>query len=365
MNFIIKQTQKTVRTNVCLLMSDLRVVMIDEVLFMNKYKFIKKVEAMIKTDDIAILRLMGPLLKYVPGKFQAKALENSSKDNPYLGFVVEPYSTFLFYELIDLKWAQRLIPDGFELEKTKVFADGEAKYYIAFAAFNVKTSAFAGTRLEVNIIARSKSTGLISWIIVDYDTNTLSHDSLKGVIDYTTKETIFTTDYDGNIIVDINNPDKKRTLIVDLDSNDAQYKQVEREFWLEGNLSVGYGREISKNSPNAFAMKFDPKEVEKAYRVELNKVNMIKNTWYPGLFNNQIDEALYFPFAQHYLSDSPGNYSKHDNVEAMIREYQNLDLDSIPPYSAESLRNIIKIGLISNSIVIALLLVSIGLLLNR
>ncbi len=161
---------------------------------MSKYKFIKKVEEMIKTEDIATLRLIGPLLKYLPGKFQTKAMESSSKDNPYLGFVVEPYSTFLFYELIDLDWARRLIPDGFELEKTNVFNGGQAKYYIAFASFNVKTSAFAGTRLEVNVIARSKKTGLISWIIVDYDTNTLSHDSLKGVIDYTTKQAVFTSD---------------------------------------------------------------------------------------------------------------------------------------------------------------------------
>ncbi|PKM64730.1 MAG: hypothetical protein CVU96_01340 [Firmicutes bacterium HGW-Firmicutes-20] len=323
---------------------------------MSKYKFIKKVEEMIKTEDIATLRLIGPLLKYVPGKFQAKAMENSSKDNPYLGFVVDPYSTFLFYELIDLDWARRLIPDGFELEKTRVFSDGQPKYYIAFASFNVKTSAFAGTRLEVNVIARSKKTGLISWIIVDYDTNTLSHDALKGVIDSTTKQAIFTTDYEGNIIVDISNPERNRALIFDLDSNGAEYKTVEKSFWLEGNLSVGYGRDISKNSPAAFAMKFDPREVEKACRVDVNKINSIENTWYPGLFNKQVDEALYFPFAQHYLSDSPGNYSEHDHVDEMIKEFENLDLDSIPPYSAEALRKMVKIGLISNSVVITILL---------
>ncbi len=330
---------------------------------MSKYKFIKKVEEMIKTEDIATLRLIGPLLKYVPGKFQKKAMENSSKDNPYLGFVVDPYSTFLFYELVDLDWARRLIPDGFELEKTRVFHDGEAKYYIAFAAFNVKTSAFAGTRLEVNIIARSMRTGLISWIIVDYDTNTLSHDALKGVIDSTTKQAIFTTDYDGNIIVDIVNQEKNRALIFDLDSKGADYKPVERDFWLEGNLSVGYGREISKNSPDAFAMKFDPKEVENACRVDVSKINSIVNTWYPGLFKEEVDEVLYFPYAQHYLSDSPGNYSQHDHVDEMIDEYRKLDLDSIPPYSAEALRKMIKIGLISNSIVITILWVTILILL--
>ncbi|MDP2813921.1 MAG: hypothetical protein Q8N92_05680, partial [Erysipelotrichaceae bacterium] len=250
----------------------------------------------------------------------------------------------------------KLIPDGFELEKTNVFNDGEAKYYIAFASFNVKTSAFAGTRLEVNVIARSKKTGLISWIIVDYDTNTLSHDSLKGVIDYTTKQAVFTTDYAGNIIVDITNPEKNRSLVFDLDSNDAEYKMLERNFWLEGNLSVGYGREISRNSPSAFAMKFDPREVEQAYRVDLNKISSIKNTWYPGLFKDQVDEVLYFPFAQHFLSDSPGSYSEHDNVDEMIKEFENLDLDNIPPYSVESLRKMIKIGIVSNSVFITILL---------
>jgi len=332
---------------------------------MSKYKFIKKVEEMIKTEDIATLRLIGPLLKYVPGKFQAKAMENSSKDNPYLGFVVEPYSTFLFYELIDLEWARRLIPDGFELEKTKVFSDGQPKYYIAFASFNVKTSAFAGTRMEVNVIARSKKTGLISWIIVDYDTNTLSHDALKGVIDCTTKQAVFTTDFAGNIIVDISNPTKNRALIFDLDSNGAEYKSVEKNFWLEGNLSVGYGREISKNSSDAFAMKFDPREVEKACRVDVDKINAIENTWYPGLFKDQVDEVLYFPFAQHYLSDSPGSYSKHDNVEEMIKEFENLDLDNIPPYSVEALRKMMKVGFISNSIVITILMTIILLLLIK
>lgn len=332
---------------------------------MSKYKFIKKVEEMIKTEDIATLRLIGPLLRYVPGRFQAKAMESSSKDNPYLGFVVEPYSTFLFYELIDLEWARRLIPDGFELEKTKVFSDGEPKYYIAFASFNVKTSAFAGTRLEVNVIARSKRTGLISWIIVDYDTNTLSHDALKGVIDSTTKQAVFTTDYDGNIIVDITNAQKNRALIFDMDSKGAEYKTVEKSFWLEGNLSVGYGREISKNSPAAFAMKFDPREVEKACRVDLDKIHSIENTWYPGLFKDQVDEALYFPFAQHYLSDSPGSYSEHDNVDEMLEEYRNLDLDNIPPYSVESLRKMVKVGIVSNSVFITiLLLIILGLLIR-
>ena len=76
-----------------------------------------------------------------------------------------------------------------------------------------------------------------------------------------------------------------------------------------------------------------------------------------------MDEALYFPFAQHYLSDSPGSYSNHDNVDEMIKDFQELDLDKIPPYSAESLRKMIKVGILTNSILISVLLLIILVLL--
>lgn len=45
-------------------------------------------------------------------------------------------------------------------------------------------------------------------MIIDYDTNTLSHDVSKGVIDSTTEYALLTTNYDGTIIVDFNNRQK-------------------------------------------------------------------------------------------------------------------------------------------------------------
>ncbi|WP_245578453.1 hypothetical protein [Atopobacter phocae] len=122
-----------------------------------------------------------------------------------MGFVVEPYSTFLVYEIVDLEWDKQLTPDGFELVKTKIFEDSEPNYYAIFGIFNVHTSAFWGTRLEVNIIAKNKRNNLTSGVIMDYDANTLSHDMQKGVVDSITNQVLFTTDYDSNIIVDITN----------------------------------------------------------------------------------------------------------------------------------------------------------------
>ncbi len=93
-----------------------------------------------------------------------------------MGFVVEPYSSFLCYEIADIDKAKSLLPDGFKLIKTKVFENDEPKYYCIFGCFRAHTSAFWGARTEFYIIAEDQKTGLLSWIIVDYDTDTISYD---------------------------------------------------------------------------------------------------------------------------------------------------------------------------------------------
>ncbi|MGB6178317.1 hypothetical protein [Carnobacterium sp.] len=323
---------------------------------MGDYSFIKKVEQMIKPKDIATLQLLAPFSQFIPKKLQNKVMNESAKNNPYMGFVVEPYSVFLCYELLDLDWAKKLIPDGFELIQTKIFSDDEPKYYAIFGSFNVHTSAFWGTRLEVNIIARNKKNNLLSWVIIDYDTNTLSHDVSKGVVESTTEQALLTTDYDGNIIVDIENKDKNRALIFDSSMINSKVKIMDKKLWLEGNLSVGYGREISQNSDDVFSLKFDPKEVEKGFTIPLEQVKVTKNTWFDGLFRSEPEQVVYFPYAQHYLSDSPGYYSEIKNEEDMIKQYNQLDLDNIPDYSAASHRKSMKTGIIMNAALVLLLL---------
>ena len=46
-----------------------------------------------------------------------------------MGFVVEPYCTFLCYEIKDMNIANSLLPEGFEMIKTKIKENDEAKYY--------------------------------------------------------------------------------------------------------------------------------------------------------------------------------------------------------------------------------------------
>lgn len=332
---------------------------------MRDFKFIKRVEQLVKPIDIATLQVLAPTTKFIPRKIQNKLMASSAQKNPYMGFVVEPYSVFLCYELKDLEWARKLIPDGFELIKTKIFDDGEPKYYAIFGSFNVHTSAFWGTRLEVNIIARNKRNNLLSWVIVDYDTNTLSHDVSKGVVGSTTEKTLLTTDFDGNIIVDIQNEGKNRHLVFDAKTDQAQTKMMDHQLWLEGNLSVGYGRELSQNSDAVFSLTFDPKEVEKGRRIPLEDVHVMKNTWFSGLFHDEPDEVVYFPYAQHYLSDSPGHFSQIKDEADLRNKYESLDLASIPDYSADSHRKMMKIGMIFNIVLVTVLLVLLFTLLQQ
>lgn len=66
---------------------------------MSEFKFIKRVEQLIKPIDVATLQLLAPMTKFIPIKLQNRMMTKSAKNNHYMGFVVEPYSTFLSYEL--------------------------------------------------------------------------------------------------------------------------------------------------------------------------------------------------------------------------------------------------------------------------
>lgn len=94
---------------------------------MKNNKFIKATERMINPIEVGTIHFMEEYAKYVPNKFMYKMITKGAKKNPYMGFVVEPYSHFVCYELIDLEWAKKLLPDNYELAKCKIFAEDEPK----------------------------------------------------------------------------------------------------------------------------------------------------------------------------------------------------------------------------------------------
>lgn len=324
---------------------------------MNDFNFEKNIEKMIKPIDVGTIHFIQSYSKLMSPKLQYKLMSKGAKKNPYMGFVVEPYSFFLCYTLKDLEWAKRLIPDDYKLIKTKIFENDEPNYYCIFGSFNVHSSAFWGTRMEFYIIAENTKTGLLSWLIIDYDTNTVSFDKMNGLSGGNTNTCVLTTNYDGEIVVDIRNDKKRRNLVLSGKINRGKEEKLHQRLWLEGNLSVGYGKEISGNRAETFGMIFSHKEVERANRILNKDINIQENTWYDGLFDKEPKNIVCFPFAQHYLSDSPGYFSNIMNKQQLSDAVTNIDFDTIPSYSSSAIKKSFKIGQIISVLIIIVLLI--------
>ncbi len=219
---------------------------------MKQANFTKEVERLIDPITVGSLHFLQYFNQMLPKSIQKRIVRASSKKTPYMGFVVEPYSSFLCYEIIDLDQARTLLPDGFELIKTKIFKDDEPKYYCIFGNIRAHTSAFWGVRTEFYIIAKDKKTNLLSWIIVDYDTNTISFDSKNGLSSPNSEQSVITINHRGRLYVDVKRKDKSRELIYNTNIEDGAMKALDQRLWLEGNLSIGYGSNFNKKVPIFF-----------------------------------------------------------------------------------------------------------------
>ena len=311
---------------------------------MNKENFSKGVERLIDPMSVGALHFIQPFNQLLPKALQKRIVKSSSEKTPFMGFVVEPYSLFLCYEIADIEKANSLLPDGFELVKTKIFDHDEPKYYCIFGCFRAHTSAFWGVRTEFYIIAEDKKTGLLSWIIVDYDTDTISYDSKNGLTSPNSSRSVVTINHRGTLLIDVQRDDKSRKLVLDANVEKGNMTNLDQRLWLEGNLSIGYSRNFSKDSADIFSLKFEPLEVEKALSVPAASLNLESNNWYPGLFESEPSRIVCFPYAQHFLSDSPGHTSNLKSREDLVAADKAIDFDTIVVFSTKSFKTMFLLG---------------------
>ncbi len=324
---------------------------------MKKIQFAKGVESLVDPIAVGSLHFIEQFNELLPKSIQKMFINSSAKKTPYMGFVVEPYSSFLCYEITDLNKAKTLLPDGFKLIKTKVFVNDEPKYYCIFGCIRAHTSAFWGVRSEFYIIAEDTKTGLLSWIIVDYDTNTISYDNKNGLSAPNGTKSLITIDHRGTLYVDIQRNDKSRSLVYDFNVEKGIMKNIDQRLWLEGNLSIGYGTNLSENGADIFSLKFEPCEVEKALKIPTNLLNLEVNTWYPDLFEKTPSQIVCFPYAQHFVSDSPGHSSNLKNEDELVKANKLIDFEKLNAFSAGSFKKMIIIGMISSFIVTTILVI--------
>ena len=322
----------------------------------NEEKFIKGIEGLINPMEVSNLLFFQKIKRILPPFIMKRLLFRASKNTPYIGFVIEPYSLFLFFKLRDFEYAKSMLPDRYELAKTKLFADEEPDYYMGVGNLSTRASTFWGTRQESYLIATDKKSGLLSFIFIDILSNTLIALPTKGIADPNCKKAIFTTSSKGEVYLDIEEKKTNRKLRFTGSIKRGKIRKLDQSLWLMGNTSIAHSKDLAGGDYNPFAVIFDPSEVEEALDIPTEDIRIAENTLFPGLANPEISKVVCFPFAQHYIADSPGCYTTLKDRNDLISKYNELaGSEKFKTFSARTIVKQISIG-IAVSILIAIFL---------
>jgi len=297
---------------------------------MNKnelIKFIKNTENMVSPKVVGNLFQRAEMLRKLPVRLQKYIINKGASKSPYISFIVEPYSLFLAYEITNIEAANRHLPQEYELIPCSIFDDRPLRFCAIIGAFNVHTSVFWGNRIELYIIAKNKNTGMMSWIICDYESNTISYDPGQGFLGPSTKRSIITTSYAGELIVDVMDENAANKIALVANIKAGKPCSLLQRLWVEGNLSVDYGGDLEDEDSEPFGLIFDPKEMEIALNIPLDFVNIEHNTFGYDMLGKAPFEVCCFPFAQHFLTTSVPIHSPIKNEKDLESAIKNFNDD--------------------------------------
>jgi hypothetical protein len=266
-------------------------------------RYIKTTEKKVVPAEVANMVKRTAMLRKLPLGVQRYISEMGAKITPYMSFVVEPYAVFLAFEITDTEAAERLLPPGYSLLPSAMFEGTEQRPCAILGAFNIHTNVFWGSRVEFYLVAQNCDTGLLSWIIEEYESNTNSYDPAQGFIGPSTEHSVVTTSYRGEIIVDVKSAETANSLVLTADMTDGVTTALDQRLWIEGNLSVDYGGELQQCT-KPFSLIFDPGEMERALKLPLEAISLCANTFGQGLLDPHPFEVGVFPYAQHFVTTS-------------------------------------------------------------
>lgn len=266
-------------------------------------RWVTHTEGKVTPKDVGKLYARAESLARLPRSVQQWIVDHAGGD-PYLGFVVEPYAFFLAHELIDLDAAREWLPPDYVLVPASMFANGEPRYAAILGAFTVHTSVFWGCRVELYLIAENTRTGMLTWVICDYESNTISYDPGDGFSGATTSRAVVTTTHAGEVIVDVRSAERANQLTVTAALPGAPMRALDARLWIEGNLSVDYGGRLMAAESVPFGLIFDPAEMTQALDVPLGGVAVERNSFGAGLLAGSPFEVACFPYAQHFITTS-------------------------------------------------------------
>ena len=266
-------------------------------------RFVTLTEQKVSPKEVAKLYARAEMLAKLPRSLQRFIVGRAGGD-PYMGFVVEPYCLFLGYEIEDMAAAQALLPPGYELVPTSMFGDGQPRHMGILAAFNLHASVFWGSRIEMYLIAEDTRTGMLTWVIVEYESNTINYDPGEGFSGASTSRSVITTTHAGDVLVDVASKERPNTLRVTASLPGAPMRALDQRLWVDGNLSVDYGGRLMDEESIPFGLIFDPCEMTQALDVPLDAVAVEQNTFGASFLASKPVEVACFPYAQHFLTTS-------------------------------------------------------------
>ena len=323
----------------------------------NEEKFIKRVEGLINPMEVSNLLFFQKFKRLLPPLIMKRLLYRASKNTPYIGFVIDPYSLFLFFRLSNIEYAKSLLPDRYEIAKTRLFADDEPDYYMGIGNLNTRASTFWGTRQEAYLIATDKKTGLLSFIFIDILSNTIIALPAKGIADPNCKRAIFTTSSKGEVFLDIQEYKTNRKLVFTGSVKRGKLRRLDENLWLMGNTSIGHCKNFADGEDKPFAVIFDPAEVLEALDIPPEDIRITENSLFPGLAQPEISKVICFPFAQHYIGDSPGCYTTVKDRNDLISKYNELaGSEKLITFSAKTIVKQITFGIIISLLIAIILL---------
>jgi hypothetical protein len=222
---------------------------------------------------------------------------------------------------------------------------------------NTRASTFWGTRQEAYLIATDKRTGLLSFIFIDILSNTIIALPTKGIADPNCKKAVFTTSAKGEVFLDIQEDKTNRKLLLTGSIKRGKIRRLDQQLWVMGNTSIGHCKKFANGDDNPFAVIFDPAEVSEALDIPPEDIHISENTLFPGLAHPEISRVICFPFAQHYIADSPGCYTTIKDRDDLISIFNKLaDSEEFTTFSARTIVKQLFIG-IAISILIAVFLI--------
>jgi hypothetical protein len=211
-------------------------------------------------------------------------MERGGRGIPYMGFIVDPYCFFLSYPVTDRAAAEKMLPERYELVDTAMFSGDPKRPQVIISAFTLRTSVFAGMRVECYLIARDKAPAASpgSSRLRDEHPDQRSCERLLGLFLGSRPLRHHAL---RRALAEAANEKRGNRYAVMADMSNGRMRELDRDLWVEGNMAVDYGGRLMDPSSRPFSLIFDPILMKQAQEIPLEAVTIRENSFMSAIID--------------------------------------------------------------------------------